>query len=201
MRSDVLNMHLEGEGFREGEIVELESNNNDGEMGRGHKGKYTLKESYPEVKVECKNKHYAAILSNDFAGAVSEMTAVSQYVNHHIKIESMNKEIGEALLAIGIVEMYHLEMIGEVILKLGGEPYYGRVKKDKFQCWSPRFIVYGKDIKGMLKADIQGEVDAIAQYKKHIEEINDKHIKKLLERIIKDEEHHIEILDKLLKKC
>lgn len=199
MRSDVLNMQLEEEEINDKDISFLQRGSKDHECE--HKSKYKLDIPYPEVKVENKNKHYAALLSNDFAGAVSEMTAVTQYVNHSLKTEPLDNEVYEALKCIAMVEMHHLEMVGELILKLGGEPYYGRVKKDKFQCWTPRFIVYGKDIRGMLKADIQGEVDAIAQYKRHIDEINDKHIKNLLERIVKDEEYHIEILDRLLKKC
>lgn len=199
MRSDVINMEIEKE-----ELVEIVKETRGGMEEEHNKMceammKYKVDEPYPEIMVQKENKHYAAILSNDFAGAISEMTAVTQYVNHHLKCEMIDDEIGEALIGIGMVEMHHLNMIGETILKLGGEPYYGRVKKDKFQCWTPKFIVYGKDIKSMLKSDIQGEVDAIAQYKKHIEEIDDKYIKALLKRIIKDEEFHIKILDSLLK--
>ncbi|MGL4772152.1 MAG: ferritin-like domain-containing protein [Clostridium sp.] len=209
MRSDVENMALEGIGFNSSlgfrELPQDEIADNKGiECECKSKGKkknsYESTKPYPEVKIKCKNKKYAEIISNDFAGAVSEMTATTQYVNHHIRCEEINEEIGEALLGISMVEMKHLEILGELILKLGGEPYYGRVKKDKFQCWTPKFINYGKDIKNMIKSDIQGEVEAIAQYKKHIEEIEDKNIQRILERIIEDEEVHIEVLDGLLKK-
>ncbi|MGL5151035.1 MAG: ferritin-like domain-containing protein [Clostridium sp.] len=202
MRSDVDNMELEKKAYLEdkGERCNCNNSSSNDDIKEEKNNQWALNKPYPEVMVSEKNKHYADILSNDFAGACSEMTAVTQYLNHNIRLGIINREVSAALLEISKVEMKHLDIIGELIVLLGGDLYYGRSKKDKFQCWSPKFINYGKDLRGMLKFDIQSEVDAIVQYKKHIEEIEDKHIKKILYRIIEDEEFHIEILDGLLKK-
>ena len=50
----------------------------------------------------------------------------------------------------------------------------------------------------MLRNDIAGEKRAIINYEKTILIIKNDSIKALLRRIIKDEERHIEVLEKLL---
>ena len=49
----------------------------------------------------------------------------------------------------------------------------------------------------MLKYNIEGEKDAIREYKNLIELTDQKCIKNLLRRIIKDEENHIKIFNSL----
>ena len=49
----------------------------------------------------------------------------------------------------------------------------------------------------MIRADIEAEKDAIGQYKRHIKMIGDDYVNAVLERIIKDEEYHIMILQSL----
>lgn len=51
----------------------------------------------------------------------------------------------------------------------------------------------------MIMADIESEKAAINQYRTHIKMINDGSINAVLERIIKDEEYHILLLQNLLK--
>ena len=65
---------------------------------------------YPPIVVAKPNKHYAEIIQVNFAGAVSEFSAISQYINHHFRIENQYPEISKTLEHIAIVEMYHLEI-------------------------------------------------------------------------------------------
>ncbi|MDE7051478.1 MAG: rubrerythrin family protein, partial [Lachnospiraceae bacterium] len=53
--------------------------------------------------------------------------------------------------------------------------------------------------KNMLIADIEAEKAAIKQYKVHMQMIKDNCVNAVLERIIKDEEYHIMLLQILLK--
>lgn len=161
---------------------------------------YSVDLPYPPVKVDGKNMTYANILSNDFAGRVSEFSAISQYINHELRITVKDNNVAEAIKKISMVEMHHLQIIGELIVLLGGDPKYAINKKGKWLNWTPDFIDYGTTIKSMIEYDIKGEVLAINQYNKHIEEINDENIKAILRRIIEDEENHINILEGLLKK-
>jgi bacterioferritin len=51
----------------------------------------------------------------------------------------------------------------------------------------------------MIMADIEAERSAINQYRMHQKMINDKCVNRVLERIIKDEEYHIMLLQTLMK--
>jgi rubrerythrin len=81
-------------------------------------------EPYPPIRVERPNPRYARILQEDFAGTVSEMTAITQYLYHHFDMEPVLREVAELLEEISIVEMTHFEMLGELIKMLGGDPVY-----------------------------------------------------------------------------
>ena len=142
---------------------------------------------YPDIKVEKENPRYANILLHNYSGIVSEFTAVDQYVS---------QAIGE----IAMVEMHHLEMLGELILLLGEDPRYWIKKKDKRYYWNGKFVDYGNTLKEYLDYDIQAEVVAIRDYNKALNEISDPNIVKIIERIILDEELHLKIFKELYAK-
>ncbi|NLC53912.1 MAG: peptidoglycan-binding protein, partial [Firmicutes bacterium] len=82
---------------------------------------YTLPVPYPEPRVVAPNAFYAQLLLEDYAGMVSELTAVHQYLYNHYYFE---KELSGMVKSIAIVEMKHLELLAETILLLGEAPEY-----------------------------------------------------------------------------
>ena len=156
---------------------------------------YKVNKPYPEVKIDCQNPYWASILHDDYAAKTSEYTAISQYVYAHIK--SCNKKVADDFLGIAIVEMDHLERLGDVINGLGGNPVF---TDGCCNIWNSSFVPYGCCTEDRLRIAIQSEYEAINQYKNHICRICNDDIRKLLERIILDEELHIEIFKKDLYK-
>ncbi|MDI6600200.1 MAG: manganese catalase family protein [Thermoanaerobacteraceae bacterium] len=154
--------------------------------------KCAAKLPYPAVKVEKPNYNYGLILLDDLASVVSETTAVMQYLNHHYTIE--DRKISDLEECIALVEMHHMEILNELIKELGVTPVYASYSGNCGTYWNASYVYYGNDIKDKLAKDIEGEKAAIAQYKRHMEVINDKYVRENLERIIKDEELHIELL-------
>lgn len=161
---------------------------------------YRAKFPYPPIVVEKPNKHYAQIIQTNFSGAVSEFSAISQYINHHLRTQEQYPEISKKLECISMVEMYHLNILGELIIKLGGNPGYWINKKDKKLNWNSHFVNYGLNITEMLYHDINDEKLAIKQYINTQKKINDSNIISIIDRIILDEEVHIQILTQLSKK-
>ena len=96
--------------------------------------------------------------------------------------------------------MYHLEILGKLIIKLGGNPGYWINKKDKKLNWSPHFINYGLNVTEMINYDINDEKVAIKQYISTQKKIDDSNIISIIDRVILDEEVHIQILTELSKK-
>ena len=151
---------------------------------------------YPEIKVEKKNLELANYIYDDYSGKVSELTAITKYVYQHITFE--DKELSDVLGKIAVVEMRHLDILGNIICELGRLPYY--VYSDSFMPWTANNVYYEiKDIKAALKNDLLQEQEAIDGYKMLLQITNDANIQENVKRIIMDEEVHKRIFEYLLK--
>lgn len=154
---------------------------------------------YPVVRVEKENIEYAKILSLNYAGDISEDSAIHLYTYQALILEKTHPEIAKTLKHIAITEMKHLELLGKAIHLLGLPPKYVSYTSDNIKrYWTSSFVNYTTSLKNMLKQDIKSESMAIENYRKHRETINDTYIKQLLTRIIEDEQVHLSIFQRLL---
>ncbi len=157
---------------------------------------------YPPIQVRDRNPAYANLLQEDYCGAVSELSAVAQYINNENRISHRECALARTLLGIAMAEMMHLQKLGELICLLGGRVSYEAVDcKGCRKLWTPAYLDIPEQKEQMLLADIQAEQDAIRQYKGHIRVIRDECVRAALERIIQDEEYHIMLLRNLLEQC
>lgn len=118
-----------------------------------------------------------------------ELGAVNQYWLHYRLLDDwgytkLAKKEREEL----IEEMHHADSIVQRIIFLEGHP--------NLQSLAPLRI--GQNVKEVLEADLAGEYDARASYKKSREvcqELGDYVTMKLFEELLKDEEGHIDFLE------
>ncbi|EOR27267.1 CotJC protein [Clostridium sartagoforme AAU1] len=89
---------------------------------------YSLGLPYPKIKVYDKNSIYADLIKKSYAGEVSELTAITQYTYHQLITSDYIKN---TLKGIAIVEMHHLEILGELLIALGENPTFLLRKKIK----------------------------------------------------------------------
>ena len=166
---------------------------------RPHQGrrKCTLPVPYPEPKVVAPNAFYAQLLLEDYAGMVSEETAIHQYLFHHYYFED---ELSEMVECISIVEMKHQDLLAETIQLLGVAPEYRTLSNNFPTYWNASYVYYGTDVCDRLAADIAAEQEAICTYRQHQEIIMDPHIRELLERIIMHEEHHLKLFKQAISR-
>ena len=151
---------------------------------------------YPPVKTDGKNLYYASLLTNDYAGVISEMSAVSVYIFQNIV--TTNQRISDTLKCISIVEMRHFGYIGKLIEAFGGNPRIAVQSGCKCSFWNSQYLSYETNPKCYLKENIASEKAAIVNYKTRLNQISDKSVRELLERIIMDEENHIRLFEALL---
>ena len=156
--------------------------------------------SYPNIQVEQKNLNYANILKVDYCGAVSELSAITQYINNETYLSNYDCSVARTVIGIAMAEMMHLEKLGLLITLLGGDLDYHTFQNGLDTEWTPKFLTLSKNPSEMIRLDIQAEKEAIEQYRKHIQMINDKYVKNILQRIIKNEEYHIFLFQSLLEK-
>lgn len=162
--------------------------------------KYQLPEPYPKIIPNKGDKKFLNLVYQDYASRESEMTAINQYIHSHMTIsekDEITKQIIDAFKGIAIIEMFHLELLGDLIYDLGGD---SKFVNGKDVPWKSSFIPYGRNLMEKLKNAISSEKTAIKNYENHIKIIESKEIKKLYKRIVLDEKLHLEIFEKLLKK-
>lgn len=107
-----------------------------------------------------------------------EHGAIIQYLNHAYAMGE--GEMACEVEAIAREEMRHLDWLAETIVELGGQP---SLKRGSMRMG-------GKTIPDFMANDVLLEEDAINHYKEHIEMIDDPKVKRLLKRILDDEESH-----------
>lgn len=154
---------------------------------------------YPSVQVREKNQSYANLLSVDYCGSVSEMSAITQYINNENRLSCDKCPTAKIVLGIAMAEMIHLQKLGELIFLLGGNIVYtAKYQNGKERMWTPQYLSISENIREMILMDIKSEKEAINQYKMHMKMIKDDCVNAVLERIVKDEEYHIMTLQALL---
>lgn len=155
--------------------------------------------SYPEIAVQEKNQAYARLLSIDYCGSVSEMTAITQYISQENSLPGSQCAVAKTILGIAVAEMIHLQKLGQLITLLGGNiDFIAKYRDGRRKMWTPEYLNVQTEDKKKLQCDIEAERGAINQYQMHMKLINDSCVNAVLARIIKDEEYHIMLLEALL---
>jgi bacterioferritin len=124
-------------------------------------------------------------------GIARELQVSIQYMWQHIMVKGIKSVAVEDIFKeIAVVEMKHAEEIAERLAYLGGTP---TIKPD------PIFV--GNDLEEMLKLDEKAEEEAVLLYKttiKTAKEEDEVTTRRLFEKILAEEEEHIDTFSKLL---
>ncbi len=155
---------------------------------------------YPRVEVKEKNPRYANLLSIDYCGSVSEMSAITQYINNESRLSGGNCPMAQTILGIAMAEMVHLQKLAALIILLGGNvDYVAKYRDGQQKMWTPQYITMEENTGSILRAGIESEKQAIRQYRMHMKMIKDDHVNAVIARIIKDEEYHIMLLQAMMR--
>jgi bacterioferritin len=109
-----------------------------------------------------------------------EHSAIVQYLYHIFLITDAN--ITAEIEEIARQEMRHLKWFAQKVVQLGGEVVLNRLED--------MIVIGGPDWEGMLSEDIKAEEMAIEIYTKQLDMVKDDSVKRLLERVIRDENFH-----------
>jgi bacterioferritin len=120
-------------------------------------------------------KEIVDLLNKDIEG---EHAGIIQYLTHAYGMGE--GEMSCEIEALAREEMRHLDWLAETIVELGGTPSLER----------GNMRMGGKAVSEWMANDVLLEEDAIKLYKEHIKAIDDPKIKRLLKRILSDEESH-----------
>lgn len=118
-----------------------------------------------------------------------ELTAINQYFLHAEMCENWHYEkLAKKIRSESIDEMRHAEALIERILFLDGTPSMTELMK----------LTIGVSVKEQLESDLKLELDAVKMYNKAVaiaRDENDNATRELFERILKQEEEHVDWLE------
>jgi bacterioferritin len=118
-----------------------------------------------------------------------ELTAINQYFLHAEMCEAWHlNRLGDYIKKQSIDEMKHAETLIERILFLDGTP----------NLTDPMHLNIGKNVKEQLESDLKLEISAVALYNNAVKlarEEGDNASRELFERLLKDEEQHVDWLE------
>ena len=157
-----------------------------------------LSQPYPSPAEITPNKRDARILHQSFASPQSEMTAITSYLYQSWVLQRDYPEFARTIQRIAQVEMHHLNLLGDLITRLSGNPNYISFQPRGSTFWSGRMVPQFDKIGKYLEWDIQGERTAARQYQQQAKEIQDGKISALLLRLAEDELLHAEIFRSIL---
>jgi bacterioferritin len=118
-----------------------------------------------------------------------ELTAINQYFLHAEMCENWHYlKLAAHIKKESIDEMKHAESLMERILFLDGTP----------NLTKPMKINVGSNVKAQLESDLKLEIDAVAMYNHFVNlarEEGDNGSRELFDRLLKDEEGHVDWLE------
>jgi bacterioferritin len=118
-----------------------------------------------------------------------ELTAISQYFLHAEMCENWRYEkLGHFIKKQSIDEMKHAETLIERILFLDGTPNMTELLH----------LNIGQTVREQLESDLKLELDAVAMYNRSVavaRDEGDNASRDLFERLLKDEEEHVDWLE------
>jgi bacterioferritin len=118
-----------------------------------------------------------------------ELTAINQYFLHAEMCENWHYgKLGGFIRKQSIDEMKHTEQIIERILFLDGTPSMTELMQ----------LNVGQNVKDQLESDLKLELAAVVQYNRAValaRDANDNASRELFERLLKDEEEHVDWLE------
>lgn len=154
---------------------------------------------YPPVQAGKKNPSYARAMLDNLGGSNSEMSAVSLYFYDSL-VTAAQEEISLVFHKINVVEMHHMEIFGTLASQLGADPRLWTFRGTKPTYWTPGYHRYPQKLEMLLRYAIEGEEAAVLKYQKQAKMILDGNIVENLNRIILDEQIHIQILKDLYQR-
>ena len=150
---------------------------------------------YPPARVQEQNQFYANLLTMDYCGSVSELTAITQYIQGESCMHCEHCTQAQTLIGIAMAEMIHLQKLSELIILLGGSINFAvPTRNGRPQMWTPEYVKMTGTMSGIISSNIEAERAAISQYEQHMRMIEDNCVNAVLARIVQDEEYHIMLL-------
>ena len=154
---------------------------------------------YPSTDALTTDVRSGQIISFAYATLNGEVTATLQYAYHNFVLSATHPEIAETLLSIAVAEMHHISLLGKAMCRLRITPLYTQYPNSK-NYYNTSCVSQSVTPTKILMDNLKGELNAISEYRKMLLVLNNEQVEALIERIILDEQLHVETLKNLMEK-
>ena len=154
---------------------------------------------YPSTSDLARDVRSGNIISFAYATLKGEIAAVLQYIFHKFHFELMECDDADVLMSIALAEMSHVDILGKTMLKLGVSPRFVQCP-NTYAYFNTSQVSKATSPVKMLMDDVQSEMTAIADYQKMLFVLKNEQVAAIVQRIILDEQLHLETFKKLLEK-
>lgn len=156
-----------------------------------------LNEGWPKVEKQAPSPQLVRSLFSIYSGRDSELTLMMQYLYQAMVLREQGRSVlSELFDATANDQMQHIRQLGRLICRYGGEPRFISYIGGRGISWSSGSLCYEKSWDNMLHKSIAVERLILKQYKTILNNsVIDSQPKALIERIMKDNEHHISLFE------
>ncbi|MGI6711816.1 MAG: manganese catalase family protein [Bacillota bacterium] len=158
------------------------------------------------VKVERPNPTYAAMLQEQLGGPQGELKAAMQYISQSFRIK--DQVIKDIFMDIAAEEFSHMEMVATAINMLNGHDIQapaasvGNIEAHVLtglnpmltnasgELWTAAYVNVTGDLPADLLSNIAAEQRAKVVYEYLHRQINDKHVRQMIDFLLNREEAH-----------
>ncbi len=155
---------------------------------------------YPSLKNITEDKRSAYVISPAYSGLNGELNAILSYEYHSQFFNKLNMpEFKETVQRIAVAEMEHLEILGELLIKLGANPVYTLRAFDKYDFYNTSNVSESNVPEKMILDEIAAEINTVNDYCE-MEKVLPENVSAVIKRIKLDEELHIKALKELMEK-
>ena len=158
------------------------------------------------VNIERPNANYATMLQEQLGGPHGELKAAMQYISQSFRIK--DQEIKDIFLDIAAEELSHMEMVATAVNLLNGhDPQamnatVGNIEAHLVsglnpmltnasgQLWTAAYVDVTGDLPADLLSNIAAEQRAKVVYERLHRQINDKHVRQMIDFLLNREEAH-----------
>lgn len=164
------------------------------------------KKLFHEVNVERANPQYAVLLQEQLGGGNGELKAAMQYISQSMRIK--DPDIKDLFLDIGAEELGHMEMVATAINLLNGHDVdFSTIEAGNIQAhvinglnpglmnasgysWTADYVTVTGDLCADLLSNIASEQRAKVVYQYLYRQIDDKHVRDMIDFLLNREEAH-----------
>lgn len=157
-----------------------------------------MNEMYTCAREEIKKDARALrTVSPAYAGRGGVLTACLQYVYQTIAIGETHPEAAKQFERIGAEKLRHLQILGDLIVRLGASPVFTACPPFPVSYYSASCVEYSKTFSSMLDADLRLERGLIERYLQMTEELENPAVYAIVSRLLEETRGHLAALERM----